>query len=186
MPVIRVPYVLFRTASGIYGIDAYTSLRVERPERAATLIRRAEGLRPVQEKPENALLSLEEVEAFLTNLLELVKEHSGSIMKERVSKMRRWNIFRLLGIPTGHSRHIAEEERLAKENREALLALSLLENVLRGRVKPLGYAILELEVRGREVMVGGRRDGVYTELTKIDMRAAMALAELISAPARSL
>ncbi|AEC52688.1 hypothetical protein PNA2_1774 [Pyrococcus sp. NA2] len=173
-----IPYVIFKTKSGIYGIDAYTSLRVEKPERIATLVKKFNTIPELIDEHKLALLSADELPTFLELLREDLQGKANSTMRRRVSKMRRWNIFRLLGIPTGHSRHIQEEEKLAKENREALLALSILDVVLKGGVKPLGYSLLELEFEGDKVYINGKLDGVYTELIKVDMRAAMALLEI--------
>ncbi|BAA30248.1 hypothetical protein [Pyrococcus horikoshii] len=178
MKEIELPYIIFRTKSGLYGIDAYTALRVEKPERVATLIRKFNRMPEVTENHEFALIKKNEVEEFLYSVLKYAKEKASSKMKERVSKMRRWGLFRLLGIPTGHSRHISEEERLAKENREALLALSILETILKGNLEVLGYSSINVEVREDGIYVNGELDRVYTELIKVDMRAAMALLEL--------
>ncbi|CAB50009.1 hypothetical protein [Pyrococcus abyssi] len=177
---IKVPYIIFKTKSGIYGIDAYTSLRVEKVERAATLIRRFDKMPSMikMEETELALISKDNVGDFLIRLKDYTKNKAASKLNQRFKKMRRWNLFRFLGIPTGHSRHISEEERLAKENREALLALSILNVVLKGDVEPLGYSFIELEIRDDGVYIDGKKDGVYTELLKVDMRAAIALLEL--------
>lgn len=176
---LRVPYVLFETATGRYGLDAYFSLRVEKPERRATLIRKAEGLQLIGEKPVTALLNTESLGEYLNSLFLTLCELSGESFNERTKHMRRWNLWRLLGIPTGHQRHVDRDEELAERNREALLALAIMRKVLgvknqsdleRAVVRPLGYAFLELEVSGREVS-----DPVYRELFRVDSNAGMAL-----------
>jgi len=176
---LRVPYVLFETKTGRYGVDAYFSLRVEKPERRATLIRKAEDLVMVEEKPMGALLEGESVVEYLTSLFVILYELSGESFNERARHMRRWNIWRLIGIPTGHQRHVDRDEELAKKNREALLALAILRKVLGVKtpvelsgttIKPLGYAFLEFEVNGGDV-----GDPVYRELFRIDSNAGMAL-----------
>ncbi|NJE60339.1 hypothetical protein [Thermococcus sp. 21S7] len=176
---LRVPYVLFETRTGMYGVDAYFSLRVEKPERRATLIRKAKDLIIAEEKPRGALLECESVVGYLTSLFVTLYDLSGERFNERAHHMRRWSIWRLIGIPTGHQRHVDRDEELAKKNREALLALAIMRKVLGIKspaelgetvVKPGGYAVLEFEVDGREVS-----DPVYRELLKIDSNAGMAL-----------
>ncbi|MCD6372336.1 MAG: hypothetical protein J7L37_02125 [Thermococcus sp.] len=180
---VRVPYVLFETRTGRYGVDAYFSLRVERPERRATLIRKAEDLLLVKEKPVGTLLECESVEEYLRSLFVTLYELSGESFNERTRHMRRWNIWRFLGIPTGHQRHLDRDEELAKKAREALLALAIMRKVLgikspaeleNSLVRPRGYAVFELEVEGREVS-----DPIYRELLRIDPNAGMALQWLI-------
>ncbi len=131
---LRVPYVLFETATGRYGLDAYFSLRVEKPERRATLIRKAEGLQLIGgEKPVTALLNIESLGEYLNSLFLTLCELSGESFNERTKHMRRWNLWRLLGIPTGgHQRHVDRDEELAERNREALLALAIMRKVLGG------------------------------------------------------
>lgn len=79
--------------------------------------------------------------------------------------MRRWNVWRIIGIPMGHQRHIDRDEELAKENREAILALAILQKVLWAKkpkdlewilVRLYRYAFLEVEMTGSEV---GDRSG---------------------------
>ncbi|AFL95650.1 hypothetical protein CL1_1451 [Thermococcus cleftensis] len=180
---VGVPYVLFETRAGRYGVDAYFSMRVERVERRATLIRKAEDLSPVDERPPLALLETDSLEGYLRALFETLYALSGESFNKRARHMRRWNIWRIIGIPTGHQRHIERDERLAKRNREALLALSILRKVLGvkgpselegAKIVPLGYAVFELEVKGGEV-----GDPVYRELFRVDYGAAMALSRLI-------
>ncbi|ASJ07872.1 hypothetical protein A3L11_00990 [Thermococcus siculi] len=176
---LRVPYIIFETRTGEYGIDAYFSLRVERPERRATLIRKAVDLERVNGKPQGVLLDLGSVEGYLTSLFLTLYDLSGERFNERTRHMRRWSIWRIIGIPTGHQRHIERDEELAKKNREALLALAIVRKVLgikspteleRAMVVPKGYAVLELEISGNEV-----GDPVYRELFKMDSNAGMAL-----------
>ncbi|MBP1911165.1 hypothetical protein [Thermococcus stetteri] len=179
---VRVPYILFRTKTGEYGLDAYFSLNVEKVERRATLIRKAEVVKPVPEKPPTAVLRGEDLEEYLFGLFSRLYELSGERMKERTNHMRRWNLLRLIGIPSGHQRHIEREEGLARENREALLALAIMRKVLgvkrpseieKARLEFLGYGVFELEVNGREVS-----DPVYRELFKVDPIAGIALSWL--------
>ncbi|NJE29724.1 hypothetical protein E3E38_01465 [Thermococcus sp. 18S1] len=176
---LRVPYVLFETRTGMYGVDAYFSLRVEKPERRATLIRKAEDLQRLEVRPQGALLEEDSLGNYLTSLFVTLYDLSGERFNERAHHMRRWNIWRIIGIPTGHQRHVDRDEELAKKNREALLALAIMRKVLGIKspaelgetvVKPMGYAVLEFEVDGREVS-----DPVYRELFKIDSNAGMAL-----------
>jgi hypothetical protein len=176
---LRVPYVLFETRTGMYGVDAYFSLRVEKPERRATLIRKAENLQRLEARPRGALLEEDSLRNYLTSLFVTLYDLSGERFNERTRHMRRWNIWRLIGIPTGHQRHVDRDEELARRNREALLALAILRKVLGAKtpvelegvtIRPLGYAVLEFEVNGGEVS-----DPVYRELFRIDSNAGMAL-----------
>ena len=176
---VRVPYVVFETKTGKYGIDAYFFVRLEKVERRATLIKRADELTAVESPPPGLILTKEALEGHLLSLFLTLYELSGERFRRRAWHMRRWSLWRLIGIPTGHQRHIDIDERLAKENREAMLALAILRKVLgikgpeeieRAFVRPIGYAFLELEVNGSEVS-----DPVYRELFRIDPHAGMAL-----------
>ncbi|ASJ10006.1 hypothetical protein A3L12_01170 [Thermococcus sp. P6] len=176
---MRVPYVLFETNTGRYGLDAYFSMRVDAVERRATLIRRADDLRRVEERPSTALLDGESVGEYLRSLFLTLYELSGERFNERMGHMRRWNVWRMIGIPTGHWRHLRKDDELARRNREALLALEIMRKVLgvkhpgdleKAPVRPLGYALLEVEFRD-----GKASDPVYRELLRIDAGAGMAL-----------
>lgn len=180
---VRVPYLVFRTKTGKYGVDAYFSLNVEKVERRATLIRKAKDLKPLSKKPPTALLDGSEIEGYLFGLFSKLYELSGERMKERTSHMRRWNLWRLIGIPSGHQRHIEREEELARENREALLALAIMRKVLgvkkpddieKARIEFLGYGVFELEIADGKIS-----DPVYRELFKIDPVAGMGLSWLV-------
>ena len=180
---LRIPYIVFETGTGEYGIDAYFSLRVEKIERRATLIRKAGDLERVSERPAGALLSPNSVKGYLTFLFLTLYDLSGEGFKKRARHMRRWNLLRMIGIPTGHQRHIDMDDELARRNREALLALAIVRKVLgirsptelaKVRVIPRGYAVMRLDLRDGKVS-----DPVYRELLKIDSNAGMALQWLI-------
>lgn len=180
--IIKIPYVLFKTRTGEYGLDAYFSLNVERVERRATLLRKAEEIKLAPQKPSTALLDGKDVEKYLHWLFTRLYELSEERMKERTKHMRRWNVLRLIGIPTGHQRHVDRDEELARKNREALLALTLVRAVLgvkkpgdfeRAGIKFEGYGVFELKVEGKEV-----NDPVYRELFRVDPIAGMALSWL--------
>ncbi|ASJ16765.1 hypothetical protein A3L04_06595 [Thermococcus chitonophagus] len=175
----EIPYIIFQTKRGKFAIDAYLVTRIEKLERVATLIRKAESVEKISTPPQIAKDFEREFEEFLERLMRITRSRAGRLMNKRLGKMRRWNIFRFLGIPTGHSRHISEEERLAKDNREALLALSILENVISENIEVIGYGTAKVEIKGKAVYLNGKLDPVYTELLKTDMRAALALLELV-------
>ncbi|AFK22527.1 hypothetical protein [Pyrococcus sp. ST04] len=175
----NLPFIIFKTKKGKFAIDAYLITRVEKIERIAVLIRKADNMSEIPEIPENLTINTKNFEEFIEYAMEKIRRKSGKTMNSRLRKMRRWNIFRFLGIPTGHSRHISEEERLAKENREALLALGIMENVFRGELEVLGFGIAKVELREGRVFLNGAFDPVYTELIKTDMRAAMGLLEIL-------
>ncbi|AAL81466.1 hypothetical protein PFDSM3638_06690 [Pyrococcus furiosus DSM 3638] len=175
-----LPYVIFRSKKGTFALDAYLALRVEKVERIATLIRKAEVVKRAFDIPPNADLTLEELSEFLESSMEKIRKNAGESFDRRLKKIRRWNLARLFGIPTGHTRHIAEDEHLSREHRESLLALSILENVCRGGIEPIGYGVVDVEVKEGKVYINGKLDPVYTELIKIDMKAALALLEILS------
>ncbi|ASJ05878.1 hypothetical protein [Thermococcus pacificus] len=176
---LRIPYIVFKTGTGEYGVDAYFSLRVEKPERRATLIRRTDALERVNAKPPGTLLDAGSVDGYLTSLFMALYDLSGERFNERAHHMRRWSLWRLIGIPTGHQRHVDRDEELAEKSREALLALAIVRKVLgvkapteleKVRIIPKGYAVLRLEISGETVS-----DPVYRELFKIDSNAGMAI-----------
>ncbi|AIF68476.1 hypothetical protein PAP_00145 [Palaeococcus pacificus DY20341] len=175
---IAIPYLIFEVKGKEYMIDAYFSKKVERIERVSALIRPFDrSLRRECEGSLEPLIKEEDLEGFLKEVFREVYELSGEKLKSRLSHMRRWNIFRLLGLPTGYKRHLKEEEELAKENREALLALAILKNVL-GIKSPKELENLHILVRGYRyyaVEIGesiynekGKEDKIYAQLLKID------------------
>ncbi|MDV3104735.1 hypothetical protein, partial [Thermococcus waiotapuensis] len=154
----------------------------EKVEHSAALIRRGEEIRPVSEVRGNPGVTPEKVGDALKELAFSLYELSGRSFQERGKHMRRWNIFRLLGIPTGYLRHLEKDEEMARQNREALLALSIIEHVLGIRkpsdlenveLKPVGWGIFELEVEDEP------KDSVYRELYRVDGGFRRALRELI-------
>ena len=179
---IEVPYILFETGTGRYGLDAYFFTRLEKVEHRAALIRKADVIKPVSKVCGNVGISPEEIEGILKGLALSLYELSGRSFEERGKHMRRWNLFRFLGIPTGHFKHLKKDEEMARRNREALLALSIVEHVLGVRkpsdlenveLRSLGWGIFELEVEDEP------RDNLYRELYRADDGFRRALWELI-------
>lgn len=179
---VEVPYVIFETRTGRYGLDAYFFTRLERVEHRAALIRKADAIKPVSEVRGNVGISPDEIEGILKELALSLYELSGRSFEERGKHMRRWNLFRFLGIPTGYFKHLKMDEEMARQNREALLALSIVEHVLGVRkpsdlenveLRTLGWGIFELEVEDEP------RDSVYLELYRVDDGFRRALWELV-------
>ncbi|ASJ03257.1 hypothetical protein A3L09_08315 [Thermococcus profundus] len=180
---VGIPYVLFETRTGRYGLDAYFFTRLERVEHRAVLIRKADGLTSAPEFSGGLDVAPENVSVLLKELALSLYEMSGRRFEERKKHMRRWNIFRFLGIPTGYLKHLQKDEELAKRNREALLALSIVEHVLgikkpadleKAEVTPLGWGIFELEMDDEPL------DSVYRELYKTDEGFRRALWGLVN------
>jgi hypothetical protein len=85
----------------------------------------------------------------------------------------------MIGIPTGHSRHIDIDERLAETERENSLGLALLKGILgvKGssdleniRIVTEGTVYMRLWLEGGTVMKDSGKDQVYTNLLKKDPR----------------
>ncbi|WP_297521626.1 hypothetical protein [Thermococcus sp.] len=180
---MRVPYVLFEVrkngkSTSTFALDAYFIEFLSIEPRKVVLIKDPSTI-TLGGKAEGALPKLlrKPVGALLKDLYETLLETSGEVREKRVSHMRRWNVWRILGIPTGHSRHVEIDEELAKVEREYSLGLALLERIL--GVKN-GRGLDELEVVERGVLyrklwlfngnVTGEEgpDKVYTDLLRID------------------
>ena len=187
---LQIPYVLFKTKTGEYGLDAYFFHRLEKVEHRAVLIRKAESIKPTSKVRELLEISPKSVEQVLKGLALTLYELSGKSFKERGRHIRRWNIYRFLGIPTGYFKNLKRDDELAKRSREALLALSIVEHVLgvrkpgdveRAMIIPIGWGILEVEiVDGKPV------DPVYGELYTTDSGFRRALQELVEERKRKL
>jgi len=180
---MEVPYVLFEVRKkgkprGTFAVDAYFIEFLSLEPRKAVLIKNASKvvLRREAQKALPPLLKKPVGETLKSLYRELLR-NSTEARKKRVNHMRRWNVWRILGIPTGHSRHIALDEELAKVERENSLGLALLGRILGvKREEELG----DVEVREGEVLyrrlwlsdgqVLGEEgvDRVYTNLIKID------------------
>lgn len=74
---VRIPYVLFETKTGKYGVDAYFSLRVAKLKRRATLIRKADDLEWTMDRPPVLLLDDDGVENYFGELFLALYELSG-------------------------------------------------------------------------------------------------------------
>jgi hypothetical protein len=178
---MEVPYVVFEVQgkgkkTGTYAIDVYFVEFVALKPRKAVFIK---GLGSISlsenaEKPLPRLLQVPLGE-FLMNLYSGLLHESRETRRERVNHMRRWNIARIFGIPTGHSRHIAVDERLAKVERENTLGLALLEKVLGVKddlesveIREVKLLYRRLWLENSEVVDEKGADKVYTNLLKID------------------
>ncbi|WP_048149603.1 hypothetical protein [Thermococcus sp. AM4] len=179
---VEVPYVLFRTRSGVYGIDGYFYPALERVEHRAALLRKMEP-KPLPRELKGAYVTPDNVREILRGLALELYELTGRSFEERSKHMRRWNILRFLGIPSGYVKNLKRDEELAGRVRRALLALSIVEHVLGIKgpsdlgdlfVEPLGWAVFRLEVvNGKPV------DPLYSQLYEDDAGFRRALSELL-------
>ncbi|WP_058946751.1 hypothetical protein [Thermococcus sp. 2319x1] len=176
---IEVPYLVFEVKGRRFMLDAYFSRKVEKAEHISVLIRKFEGNLPKDaENPLPKLIDEETIEELLKTTFERIYELSGRRLDERLRHIRKWNVLRILGIPSGFRRHKEKDEALAKENREALLALSLLQEVLGVKnpielrdikLRPVEWRYYTIELRGDEIYnEKGEKDPIYTELLKRD------------------
>ncbi|HHI01603.1 MAG TPA: hypothetical protein ENL40_09205 [Thermococcus litoralis] len=183
---IEVPYLVFEVRGRRFMLDAYFSRKVEKVEHISVLIRKFDSNFPKEaENPLPKLINEETIGEFLTTAFEKIYELSGRTLDERLRHMQKWNVLRILGIPTGFRRHKEKDEVLAKENREALLALSLLQEVLGVKspaelrdikLRPVEWRYYTIEVKGDEIYnKKGKKDPVYTELLKRDSSFKQAL-----------
>jgi len=182
--MIGVPYVRFEVETdgkrrGIFAMDAYFVEFLSLEPRATVLIKDPSKA-PFTENPEGSLPRLfnDDIESFLKGLYERMEGTARDVRNYRVSHMRRWDFLRIIGIPSGHHRHIAEEEYLARIERENSLGLAILSKVLhvrgsddldRVRVRELDVVYYRLALHGGNVVdVRGKVDKVYTQLLGLD------------------
>ena len=180
---MEVPYVLFEVRKkgklrSTFAVDAYFVEFLSLEPRKVVLVKDASAV-VLKGDARRALPRLLEkpVDELLKGLYRKLLRGSAEAREKRVSHMRRWNVWRILGIPTGHSRHIAMDEELAKIERENSLGLALLERILGVKREE---ELEDVEVRERGVFyrglwlsrgqVFGKEgvDKVYTNLLKID------------------
>ena len=181
-----MPYLVFEVKGKLFMIDAYFSKKVEKIEHTSVLIRKLDKSLPkTAENPLPKMLDEENIESFLKDAFEKIYELSNRKFDERLKHIRKWNIHRIIGISSGFKKHKEKEEELAKENREALLALALLQEILRVKnpielkevtIKPVEWRYYALEIRNNEVYDEKRnKDLIYTELLKRDKGISQAL-----------
>ncbi len=184
MPM-EVPFTVFRVMKKGKSIrrlamDSYFIEFVSIEPRKAVLIKDPDRERFLNsaQNPLPVLLR-ENPEDLLKDTFESLEQATGEVLKKRVSHIRRWNILRMIGIPTGHSRHIDIDERLAETERENSLGLALLKGILgvKGssdlediRVVTEGTVYMRLWLEGGTVMKDSGKDQVYTNLLKKDPR----------------
>ncbi|RLF81685.1 hypothetical protein DRN38_01910 [Thermococci archaeon] len=176
---VEIPYLVIEVNGKLFMIDAYFSKKVEKTEHVSVLIKRFKRDLPREaQNPLPSLITENEIKFFLKNVFGTLYECSGKKVDERLRHMRKWNIHRFLGIPSGFKRHKEKEEELAKQNREILLALALLQEVLGIKspkefeeinIKPVGWRYYTIKVREDGIYnEKGEKDAIYTELLKID------------------
>ncbi|AJC72154.1 hypothetical protein X802_08260 [Thermococcus guaymasensis DSM 11113] len=179
---VEVPYVLFRTRSGVYGIDGYFYPALERVEHRAALLRKMEP-KPLRGVSGKYYVTPDNVKDILRELALELYELAGRSFDERNKHMRRWNILRFLGIPSGYLKNLRRDNELAGRVRRVLLALSIVEHVLGIKgpadlenlsIEPLGWTLFRLEV-----VDGKPVDPVYAQLYEDDAGFRRALFELL-------
>ncbi len=135
---LAIPYVVFEVRKdgkpiGSYAIDCHFVRFLQYAGRITTLIKR-EGP-SFTEKPLGGdkvlevMIKPDEVEDLLKSVYVDLETQLRATRIDRISHMRRWNLFRML-IPTGHYVHIHRDEEMAKKEREAQLSLAILNKVL--------------------------------------------------------
>ncbi|WP_297507883.1 hypothetical protein [Thermococcus sp.] len=175
---MEVPLILFRTARGRFAVDAYFTEFVSLEPRKVLLIKdpSKEALSETAGRPLPVLLR-EDVGEFLRRLFLTLEESSREARDRRISHLRRWNVLRIIGIPTGHSRHIATDERLGEIERESSFGLALLKGILgvtsSGELAKVpiigeGVAYRKLWVEDGKVKSPAGEDTVYTGLLRKD------------------
>ncbi len=179
--MMSIPYLVFEVSGNRYLIDAYFTKIVEKKERLAVLIRPYNMSIYSKEplgRPLEPLLREDELDGLLKDAFAESFERSGERFNERLRHMRRWNLWRFLGIPTGHQRHIEKDEELAEESREAMMALTIFRKVLgvkkveeldRISIRPMEYVYYNVLIKGEEVFDReGKKDRIYTQLMMFD------------------
>ncbi|EHP87426.1 hypothetical protein [Methanotorris formicicus] len=176
--MLYVPYLVFEVNGKEYMIDAYFSKKLEKIERVSALIKPIDRDLPKTAKNHLPILLKEnELEEFLKKLFVEVYEQSGERLNARLKHMRRWNIFRFIGIPVGFLRHIKREEDLAKENRETMLSLAILRKILdiknpedinSIKITAKYYLYYKIEIKGNQIFNEKGKDIIYTQLLEID------------------
>ncbi|WP_456366209.1 hypothetical protein [Thermococcus sp.] len=173
-----MPFVLFRTPRGRFAIDAYFTEFVSLEPRKALLIKdpSKEALSETAERPLPVLLR-GDVGEFLRELFLNLEETAREMREKRISHIRRWNVLRFLGVPTGYRRHIIEDEVLADLERENSFGLALLKAVLgagnweevgAAEIVNEGVAYREVWIEDGKVKSPAGKDAVYTGLLKKD------------------
>jgi len=175
---MEVPFILFRTPRGRFAIDAYFTEFVSLEPRKALLIKdpSKERLSPAARNPLPVLLR-GDVGEFLRELFLNLGETAREVRERRVSHIRRWNVLRFLGVPTGYRRHIIEDEMLADLERENSFGLALLRAILgagnweeaeAAEIVKESIAYREVWIEDGEVRSPAGKDAVYTGLLKKD------------------
>ena len=184
MPM-EIPFIIFRVMKKgksirRLAIDSYFTEFLSIEPRKVVLIKdpNREKFRSSARDPLPVLLQ-KDPDRLLKDLFEGLERASSDALGKRVSHIRQWNILRMIGIPSGHSRHIAIDERLAETERENSLGLALLKGVLGVKgseelkdieVITEGTAYMRLWLENGRVMTDSGKDSVYTGLLKKDPR----------------
>ncbi|NJE26776.1 hypothetical protein E3E22_09160 [Thermococcus sp. MV5] len=166
---IEIPYLVVDINGKLFMMDAYFSKKVEKIEHVSVLIKKFDrSLRKDPRTPLPNLIDEENVEYFIKDVFKKVYHRSGKKLDERLRHIRKWNLFRLFGIPSGFKRHKEKDEELARENRESLLALALLQKVL-GIKNPQELENVEIKaIEWRYYTIEIKKDGIYNEKGKKD------------------
>lgn len=184
MPM-EIPFIIFRVMKKgksirRLAIDSYFTEFLSIEPRKVVLIKDPEREKFLSSARDPLPVLLQkDPDRLLKDLFEGLERSTGEVLEKRVSHIRRWNILRMIGIPSGHSRHIAIDERLAETERENSLGLALLKGVLgvkdSGELRDVkivteGTAYLRLWLENGRVVTDSGKDSVYTSLLKKDPR----------------
>ena len=184
MPM-EIPFIIFRVMKKgksirRLAIDSYFTEFLSIEPRKVVLIKDPEREKFLSSARDPLPVLLQkDPDMLLKDLFEGLERSTGEVLEKRVSHIRRWNILRMIGIPSGHSRHIAIDERLAETERENSLGLALLKGVLgvkdSGELRDVkivteGTAYLRLWLENGRVVTDSGKDSVYTSLLKKDPR----------------
>ncbi len=182
---MEIPFIIFRVMKKgksirRLAIDSYFTEFLSIEPRKVVLIKDPEREKFLSSARDPLPVLLQkDPDRLLKDLFEGLERSTGEVLEKRVSHIRRWNILRMIGIPSGHSRHIAIDERLAETERENSLGLALLKGVLgvkdSGELRDVkiateGTAYLRLWLENGRVVTDSGKDSVYTSLLKKDPR----------------
>ncbi|WP_456478484.1 hypothetical protein [Geoglobus ahangari] len=170
--ILSVPHHMFEVEGRVFWVDAHFPPYLSEKFRVSAPIRAEVGERPEGEVLSVAISPQELLELF-RSLRKSVEEDLRSVRSERAKKMGRWSLARILLIPRGHSRKIAEDEALAKRERELRMSLEILKKVSKSRyLGKTGYLDLTIEEQHPA-------DPVYSELLEVDEGFKKRFLELI-------
>ncbi len=159
--IISIPYSMFKIDDRIFWIDSHFPGYLSENFRISALIKES-----VSEYAEGKVLDVkidpDTFPKFVEELIPAIERKLRSIRAERSKKMGRWSLARLLLIPLGHTKKIAEDEELSKKERELLISLQILKKISRSKYcNKIGYFNLKIVNKKPS-------DSVYSKLMMVD------------------